>query len=364
MSRLDDLIKERNIPDALADAGGKKITTTEDFREHRDKLKRILAEEVYGYIPPAPEHMDVEEKSVDEVFCAGKASLYELVFHVTVGGVTKSFPVRAVIPKNATRLPAFVMINFRSEVPDKYLPSEEIADRGYAVFSFNYKDVATDDGDFTAALAPLFTPKKRALSSPGKIAMWAWAAMRVMDHIETLPMIDRENVAVIGHSRLGKTALVAGAYDERFKYVISNDSGCTGAALTRGKGGESVSRITEVFPYWFCPRYVANAPKYDTRGYDQNFLLALSVPRHLMIGSAEEDLWADPVSEFLCLYETNRVYDLYGMKGLVTPDVIPAAKTVLGEGDALYHVRHGMHYFSREDWLAYMDYIDAKIGKK
>lgn len=364
MSRLCDLIKERSIPDALVDARGKKITEKQELERHRERLKRILAEEVYGHIPPAPEHMDVEEVSVDEVFCAGKAPLRELLFHVTVGGVTKSFPVRAVIPKNATRLPAFVMINFRSDVPDRYLPSEEIVDRGYAVFSFNHKDVATDDGDFSTGIAPILSPGRRALASPGKIAMWAWAAMRVMDHIETLPEIDHGNVAVIGHSRLGKTALVAGAYDERFKYVISNDSGCTGAALSRGKGGESVSRITEVFPYWFCPRYVANAPVYDTRGYDQNFLLALSVPRHLMIGSAEEDLWADPVSEFLCLYETNRVYELYGMTGLVTPDEIPTAKTVLGKGDALYQLRHGAHYFSREDWLEYIDYIDAKIGRK
>ena len=364
MSKLRELIADRSIPDALMSARGKAITSKEEFEKHRSRLKKVLAEEVYGYIPPTPDHMHVEEQKVDEVFCAGKAPLRELVFHVTVGEVTKTFPVRAVIPKNATRLPAFVMINFRSDVPDKYLPSEEIVDRGYAVFSFNYEDIATDNSDFTTALAPLFTPKKRALASPGKIAMWAWAAMRVMDHIETLPEIDHENVAVIGHSRLGKTALVTGAYDERFKYVISNDSGCTGAALSRGKGGESVSRITEVFPYWFCPRYVANAPIYDTRGYDQNFLLALSVPRHLMIGSAEEDLWADPVSEFLCLCETNRVYELYGMRGLVTPDEIPTAKAVLCDGDALYQLRQGMHYFSREDWLAYMDYIDSKIGRK
>ncbi len=364
MKVLDKLITDRNIPEVLKGARGKKIADREEFEKHRSRLRKILAEEVYGYIPPTPDHMNVEEVKVDEVFCAGKAPLRELLFHVTVGGVTKSFPVYAVIPKNATRLPAFVMINFRSDVPDKYLPSEEIVDRGYAVFSFNYRDVATDDGDFTAAIAPLFTPKKRTLNSPGKIAMWAWAAMRVMDHIETLPEIDSENVAVIGHSRLGKTALVAGAYDERFKYVISNDSGCTGAALSRGKDGESVARISEVFPYWFCPRYVANAPIYDTRGYDQNFLLALSAPRHLMIGSAEEDLWADPVSEFLCLYETNKVYALYGMRGLVTPDEIPVAKTVLGAGDALYQLRHGRHYFSREDWLTYMDYIDSKIGRK
>ena len=364
MKELDTLIRERNIPDALTLNSGRRVADIKDFEKRRGELRKILSEEIYGYIPPIPDHVQVELLDEDDIFCAGKAPLRTYELKCSFGDKTESFKFYSVIPKNATRLPAFVMINFRDSVPDKYLPSEEIADRGYAVFSFCYNDVTKDNGDFSDGFAALFSGRRRRKNSPGKIAMWAWAAMRIMDYIETLDCIDCDNVAVIGHSRLGKTALLTGAFDERFKYVISNDSGCSGAAISRGKGGETVSRITEVFPYWFCPRYTDNAPDFEKLGYDQNFLLALSVPRHLMIGSAEEDLWADPVSEFLCLYETNRVYSLYGMKGLITPDSIPPAKCDLGKGDALYHLRHGKHYFSREDWISYMDYIDSILGRK
>ena len=187
--------------------------------------------------------------------------------------------------------------------------------------------------------------------------------MRVMDYIETLDSIDKENVAVVGHSRLGKTAMVAGGFDERFKYVISNDSGCGGAAITRGKVGETFEWMAGVIPHWFCPRWLDKVKSGIELPYDQNFLAALTVPRHLMIGSAENDEWSDPESEFLNCASTNEAYALYGKNGLVYGDEIPKAKSVLGEGEALYHIRKGDHYFSREDWLVYMEYIDKKISE-
>ena len=363
MARIDELIKERNIPDALTTVRGKKVKTVKDFEKRREEIKKILAEKEYGYIPPKPEHMTVELVSEDIGFCAGKAPLKKLIFKFTNEGKEFSFPVSAVIPKHEGKCPAFVMINFRPDVPDKYLPSERIADRGYAVFSFYYKDVAGDDNDFKSNCAKHLCKNRRSKTAPGKIAMWAWAAMRVMDYIETLPEIDAENVAVVGHSRLGKTALVAGGYDERFKYVISNDSGCSGAAITRGKIGETVPRITTVFPYWFCPRYTEEAEDSCNAPYDQNFLTALTVPRHLMIGSAEEDSWADPTSEFMNAVMTNEAYAIYKMTGLVHEGEVPAPKTVLGDGDSLYHVRHGRHYFSLEDWEEYMNFIDKYVKK-
>jgi hypothetical protein len=168
---------------------------------------------------------------------------------------------------------------------------------------------------------------------------------------------------VIGHSRLGKTALLTSAFDDRFKYVISNDSGCCGAALERGKLGERYDEISKTFPYWFCPAFNRDAQAGVEMPYDQNALISLSVPRCVIIGSAEEDIWADPTSEFLCLAETNKVYELYGMKGLVHNDEIPPAGSVLSDGDASYHHRHGKHYFSREDWLVYMDFIEKNMRK-
>ena len=182
-----------------------------------------------------------------------------------------------------------------------------------------------------------------------------------MDHVQTLDTVDKSRIAMVGHSRLGKTALVTGGFDERFKYVISNDSGCSGAAITRCKIGETVELIADRIPRWFCPRYIKNASVFETRGYDQNFLLALSVPRHLIVGSAELDDWSDPTSEFLGIASTNEAYALYGLRGLVHNGEIPKPKCILGDGEAMYQIRHGSHYFSREDWLAYMDYIDKFV---
>ena len=364
MGKTEKMLRERNIPDALKMRCGKRVETPEEFELRRAEIKEILAEEEYGVIPEKPERMRVETVKVDEIFCAGKAPLEELSFIFTdKDGKEYSFPVYAVVPKGKTCVPAFVHINFRPNVPDKYMLSEEIIDRGYALFSFCYQDVARDSDDFRSGIAPFLGGGRRKKNSPGKIAMWAWAAMRVMDYIETRAEIDKDNVAVIGHSRLGKTALVAGGYDERFKYIISNDSGCSGAAISRGKGGESVERINTVFPFWFSRRYNENAKSFEERGFDQNFLLTLSVPRHIMIGSAEEDLWADPTSEFLNLASMKEAYGIFGKKGLIHKDRVPEPKSFLGKGDALYQIRHGMHYFSREDWIAYMDYIDSKIKK-
>lgn len=366
MANIEKLLKERNIPDALTFNSGKAVSCVSDFEKRRCELKKILENEIYGVMPKKPDHLTVDIVSEDAVFCAGKAPLRKYNAKCRFGEREFSIPFYSVIPKSDKPLPAFVHINFRDNVPDKYMPSEELCDRGFAVFSFCYNDVSVDDpavDKLRDKVGKYLLPARRSKNSPGKIALWAWFAMRVMDYIETLDTIDKDNVAVVGHSRLGKTALLTGAFDERFKYVISNCSGCSGAAITRGKIGESVQRITSVFPHWFCKNYLDNADDFESRGFDQNFLMALSVPRHILVGSAEDDLWADPTSEFLCLAETNKAYALYGMKGLIHNDEIPAPGSVLSDGDASYHHRKGRHYFSREDWLVYMDFIEKNINK-
>lgn len=354
---LNELLTERKLPDLLG-IGGERIRTAEEFDTRRADIRRLLENEEYGVLPPKPDHFAVTKVSDYPPFCRGSATLTHYTAEVTMDGQVFSFPFYAAVPKREKPVPAFVFINFRSQVPDFYCPLEEVMDRGYAVVGFCYLDIAGDDGNFRSKCARYLSKNRNASNAPGKIMMWAWAAMRLMDFIETQPEIDAANVAVIGHSRLGKTALVAGAFDERFRYVISNDSGCSGAAVTRGKEGESIAAIIDHFPYWFCPQYKKYYGDAFALPFDQHYLLSLVAPRHLMIGSAEEDLWADPVSEFLCLYATKEVYRLYGSEGLVTADEIPKADCALGEGDALYQVRHGVHYFSRADWLAYMAYMD------
>ncbi len=358
---IESILKDLELPAILKFKNGKNVKNLEGFERRRSELKQILQKEVYGILPPPPKHLSVETVGeVDDHFLAGFATCKNLVFHCEINGEDATFPVTEILPHREGKIPVFVCINFGTDIVHKYLPLEEIIARGYGLFIIKYQDVAKDSGDFRFGMAKHLCKSRRALSAPGKIAMWAWAAMRVMDYIPLCEQIDAENVAVIGHSRLGKTALFAGAMDERFRFVISNDSGCTGAAISRKKDGESIEQICDRFPYWFCPRYKKWIGKESEMPFDQHFLLALIAPRHLMIGSAEEDLWAGPRNEFLSTVAANEAYAIYGMQGLIHNDELPTPETELDEGDCLYHYRKGTHYLSRRDWNAYMDFIDKK----
>jgi hypothetical protein len=357
MNNVKSLIEERNLPSPL-----KGVKNAKDFERKKDKIKKLLVEREYGEIPRKPDHMYVEEGTTLENFACGKAVLKHLTFICEMDGEKFSFPAISVIPKLKTRCPAFVHIGFDKGQAGKYMPTEEIVERGFALFAFCYTEVTSDDGNFKNGIAKHLVKSRRKNIASGKIALWAWTAMRLMDYVESMSdVIDLDNVAVIGHSRLGKTALLAGAFDERFKYVISNESGCAGAALERGKIGERYDRISEVFPYWFCPAFNRDAALGVEMPFDQNFLMSLSVPRCVMIGSAIEDVWADPKSEFLAVASLEPVYALYKKRGLVHEDQIPTPRTVLADGDAVYYVREGTHFLSRHDWNTYMDVIESKM---
>ena len=357
MSYLDSLIKERNLPSLLNGA-----CDEESFLKRQTELRELLANHVYGTLPKKPDHMTVEITRENPSYAAGKAVYRKLVFHCESDGITFSFPAWSVIPKADKKVPAFVNISFYQASQNQYLPTEEIIDNGFAVFAFDYNDVAGDDDDFKGKIAKNLLKSRRKKNATSKISMWAWAAMRVMDYVETLDAIDLDNVAIIGHSRLGKTALWTGANDKRFKYVISNDSGCAGAALERGKIGETYKLITDRFPYWFCPEFIEKAQSGVEIPIDQHFLTALTAPRILIIGSAVLDQWADPISEFLGAKALDEAYALFGIKGLVTPDELPKARCVLDEGNVCYYIREGAHYLSRHDWNTYCDIIDKKMN--
>lgn len=362
---IQSTLKDLKLPPLLNFKNGKEVKSKEAFERRRAELKDILQKEVYGYLPPAPDHLNVELKEEENAsFLAGFAIRRNFIFHCDIGGEDAPFPVTQIMPKKEGKIPVFVCINFGTDIVHKYLPLEEIVHRGYGLFVIKYQDVAKDSADFRFGMAKYLCKNRRMATAPGKIAMWAWAAMRVMDYLPRFENVDLDHVAVIGHSRLGKTALFAGAMDERFRYVISNDSGCTGAAISREKGGERIEQICDRFPYWFCPRYKRYIDKESEMPFDQHFLLSLIAPRHLMVGSAEDDLWADPRNEFLSTAAANEAYALYGMQGLVHHDTFPTPDTELDEGDCLYHYRRGEHYLSRLDWNAYMDFIDKKRSEQ
>lgn len=343
---VTDKLKERNLPPFMG----------------REEMLDVLLREEYGYLPPPPEKITWEVKEdIIPNFCAGKAVLNRVTISVRVNGKEFGFPIYAAIPTAKKKHPFFVHINFRDNVPDRYMPTEEITDHGFAVLSFCYRDVTADNPDFQDGLAgALYPDGKRDDTSAGKIAMWAWAAQRVMDYAQTLNCLDLKRSIVCGHSRLGKTALLAAATDERFSCAFSNDSGCGGAAITRGKRGETIENICGSFPYWFCETYKMHANNEPFMPFDQHFLLASVAPRSVYVSSAEEDIWADPESEFLCCVAAGEVF---GEKGFVHNDTLPAAGDVYHSGSIGYHLRAGKHYFSREDWLLFIAFFNGK-GEK
>ena len=360
MTEVEKALAKRGVPDLLISDKGERVKDIAGFETRREQIKKILSLHAYGEIPKRPDHLSAEQERPRDNFCAGKATLQKIDLICTVGERKFSFPILAAIPKRNIPCPAFVHISHHNSIPNEHLPIEEIIDRGYAVLSFCYTDVAENGANFTKMCAPFLCESRRRKSAPGKIALWAWAAMRIMDYIETNPLLDKSNVAVIGHEKLGAAALLAGGFDERFKYVISNESGCCGAALSRGKRGETPEWIADVNRYLMCPEWAKRVQARAEMDLDQNFLAALCVPRHLMIGSAELDLWSDPESEFLTFASVMDAYRLYGTvcEGC---DEMPRAKTVLDTGRALYHIRCGERYLSREDWNVYMDCIDKHI---
>lgn len=328
----------------------------------REEMLEILQNEEYGIIPPKPDKLTFDEKKeIVPNFCAGKATLSKIILSSEINGRTFEFPMYAAIPNTGARVPFFIHINFRDCVPDRYMPTEEITDNGFAVLSFCYKDVTSDDGDFTNGLAGVLFPNGRTgKTAPGKIAMWAWAAMRCMDYAETNPMLDCRRSVVCGHSRLGKTALLTAAADERFAFAYSNDSGCSGAALTRGKTGEKLSDICNVFPFWFCEKYLSYAEREESLPFDQHFLLASIAPRYAYIGSASEDLWADPLSEMLCCAAADKDFVKDNGGEAAFAEGIGTSANLHG-GKIGYHIRPGKHYFSREDWNRFIAYFKQHI---
>lgn len=358
---LEEKLNQLKLPQLLISKNGLTVTNHCEWKIRREEIIDIICEQEYGRIPSPPEKVMSKQIDFAENAFAGKATQAKIILSFQTPKGLFEFPITLIKPKNVVKPPLILHIAFfPPDAPNNYFPAEEVIDEGFAVATFCYNDITADkDDSFSSGLAGMYSAEKRKPDEWGKIAMWAWAASRVMDYLQTLPdnEIDKNNIAVLGHSRLGKTALLAGALDERFAYVISNDSGCSGAAITREKTGEHVKDICKNFKYWFCDNYKKYIENEDNMPFDQHFLLALIAPRFLYVASATEDSWADPFFEYLACVEVDCVYKLLDKSGFVHPDRYPVADESFVDGKVGYHLRGGTHYLSRYDWRKFMDYI-------
>ena len=368
---------ELRLPDPLTTTNGTKVTSADVWlKTRRPEILELFRTHVYGRMPVGrPAGLKFETLESTKGLMDGTATRRQVKISYRGPGGEGAIKLLLFVPERAKPAPCFLLICNRDAtnldasraIKSPFWPAEQIVARGYAAAAFLNADVAPDrDTGFTNGVHGIFDPRgvKRPPDAWGTLAAWAWGASRVMDYLVTDPDIDAQRVAVIGHSRGGKTALWAGAEDERFAFVISNDSGCGGAGLARRRQpkAETIAAINRTFPYWFCENYKQYADREEALPVDQHLLAALIAPRLLYIASATADLWADPGGEFLCGVEASPVYRLFGLEGLKA-DRPPPPDSPLQTGAIGYHLRTGSHGLTEYDWKCYLDFADRHLRR-
>jgi hypothetical protein len=357
------------LPEPLPRVGAN-TWTPDEWRKRRSAILELFRAHVYGRSPGRPERLRFEVIEEAARAMDGAATLKRIAIVSTQAGREHRFELTLFVP-NAKQgpVPVFLLLNnrpvsntdpTRRELSD-FWPAEQVIARGYGIAAIQNNELAPDDKDrYREGVMRLFENGTAARPDNAWAALgaWAWGASRAMDYFATDPRVDAKHVAVVGHSRGGKAALWAGAEDERFALVVSNESGEGGAALTRRDFGETLARITNAFPHWFADKYASFKDRVGSLPVDQHMLLALVAPRALYVASADEDLWSDPRGEFLSQVHASPVFALWGDRAIGEGEMPPLNQPLI-VGRRAYHVRRGVHNLTRYDWQSFMDFADT-----
>jgi hypothetical protein len=392
------------LPALLVAKDGSTVRSAADWAKRRAEISALLEEQMFGKAPAKPAGMTVTVDAVDRAALGGSA-VRKLV---TIRVAGKTLALLLYLPARSPRpVPVFVSLGFdpnQAVNADPAIPLagpwaqdpatkaiarrppdatprgssasrwgvETLVGRGFGLATMYYGDIEPDIVGAAGVGVRAAYPGGRASSlskgqAPaagawGSIAAWAWGLSRIADYLGQDRDVDARRLALVGHSRLGKTALWAGALDPRFAIVISNDSGEGGAAISRRKFGETVADLNSRFPHWFCGNYKQYNGREETMPFDSHMLLSLVAPRPLYVASAADDQWADPKGEFLGAVAASEVYRLLGRKGLDAAAAMPAIDHPVGDGDVRYHVRTGKHDITAYDWRQYLDFAARQFS--
>lgn len=363
-------VPDYTLPPILETSDGVPVSNVRDWKNiRRPEIISLYEELVYGQIPQNYDAIRFEVVNENREAIGGAATLKEVDITTERNGNSVTLRMNLFIPNGITKpAPVFLLINHRPpenidptrEVKMDFWPVEMAIPKGYAMASFHVGDVADDDKETwdEDILQKLYPEQLNQPDGMKALGGWGWGAMRIMDYFETDPEVNEDQVALIGHSRGGKSALWTAAVDERFGMVISNESGCGGAALYKREYSETIKLLNDVRPHWFCD----NLEKYNDREadlpVDQHMLIAAMAPRPVYVGSAEKDPGADPKGEFLSLKHGSEVYEKIYHLPVSVPDEMPPINQPIIESYTGYHIRSGEHDLDLYDWEQYLKFAD------
>lgn len=358
------------LPDPLVNSDATRTQSPGEWVQKREQILNLFRSEMYGKRPGKPENLSFEIVEENPAAMNGQATLKRISIKSQHQNRTHEFGLILFLPNNSSEpVPVFLLMNNRDlENTDPtrqeisgFWPAEMVIERGYGIAAIQNNELAPDDTErYHKGIISLFEgeilPGERAPDAWMALAAWGWGASRVMDYFETDTRVDAEKIALLGHSRGGKAALWAGAEDERFSLVISNESGSGGAALSKRQFGETVEAVNR-FTHWFAGNYKNYNHREDELPFDQHMLLSLIAPRAVYVASADEDLWADPRGEFLALVHSSPVYSLWNER-VIGNDEMPPLNHPLVRGARGYHIRSGGHNLTPQDWEYFIDFAD------
>ncbi|MUH35489.1 acetylxylan esterase [Zobellia amurskyensis] len=387
-------IPKFSVPDPLTSFSGLTITDSLQWEEKRKlEIFQFFEKQIYGKVPALLDEYSFKVIEQDNNALGGKAQRKQIAVGLKKNGRTLNFNILLYLPNGHENAPVFLGYNFHGNhtvtndpnviiteawnanstdlkisnnkateasrgVRANRWPIDKMLDKGYGLATVYYGEIDPDKNDFSDGLHSLFYDEEQTKPKTnewGSIAAWAFGLSRAMDYLDNDTNIS--NVIVFGHSRLGKAALWAGATDPRFTGVISNNSGCGGAALSKRKFGETIGRINNSFPHWFSESFKKYSNREETLPVDQHQLLTLIAPRPLYVASAIEDEWADPKGEFLSAQHASKVYELYGKKGISLTDVHEVDRPI--QQTLAYHMRSGKHDVTDYDWDQYITWAET-----